>query len=246
MHNDLRAAHGVPPLQWDASLAAKAQAHSNTCKWGHSSGNDLGRARAGESIFANSLPPVVYRGMDPCSYATWALYLEVTSYDFANPGTSRDGVEIRHFTNIVWKATTKIGCGLARCQGNTDYVTCWFAPGYYLSIPSGAPGNATRRAFADNVPPTKCQTATRDPWCSACAGRRTTACFERPNYGQLMGREGIRLDEATKRCVSKCPPGVAPNCAACTAANRCIRCSQGYAFNARRKCVKARRQRRGA
>ena len=28
--------------------------------------------------FANSLPPVVYRGMDPCSYATWALYLEVT------------------------------------------------------------------------------------------------------------------------------------------------------------------------
>lgn len=86
MHNDLRAAHGVPPLQWDASLAAKAQAHSNTCehrmrycmpceialilrahaaveneltprarrtcrcKWGHSSGNDLGRARAGESI----------------------------------------------------------------------------------------------------------------------------------------------------------------------------------------------------
>ncbi len=105
------------------------------CKWGHSSGNDLGRARAGESIvrwagcrawgadavlrrtqnllpgrgrhacvclnplahcqgptvaahnpnptsfclqFANSLPPIVYRGMDPCSYATWALYLEVT------------------------------------------------------------------------------------------------------------------------------------------------------------------------
>lgn len=28
-HNDLRAAHGVPPLRWDAGLAAKAQAHSN-------------------------------------------------------------------------------------------------------------------------------------------------------------------------------------------------------------------------
>lgn len=31
----------VPPLKWDAALAAKAQAHANKCSWGHSNGRTL-------------------------------------------------------------------------------------------------------------------------------------------------------------------------------------------------------------
>lgn len=38
--------------------------------------------------------------MDVCSWATYALYLEATSYNYDKPGTSRDpAVVIGHFVN---------------------------------------------------------------------------------------------------------------------------------------------------
>lgn len=41
-----------------------------------------------------------FRGMDVCSWATYALYLEGTSYAYDKPGTSRDpGVPVGHFVN---------------------------------------------------------------------------------------------------------------------------------------------------
>lgn len=44
-----------------------------------------------------------FRGMDVCSWATYALYLEATSYNYDQPGTSRDPlVPIGHFVNSEW------------------------------------------------------------------------------------------------------------------------------------------------
>lgn len=42
-----------PPLTWDNKLAAKAQAHANTCRWGHSDGRQL--AGSGESIVSSGV-----------------------------------------------------------------------------------------------------------------------------------------------------------------------------------------------
>lgn len=41
MHNNLRALHGALPLVWDNTLAAKAQAHADTCEWGHTPGRQV-------------------------------------------------------------------------------------------------------------------------------------------------------------------------------------------------------------
>jgi hypothetical protein len=52
------------------------------------------------------------------------LLLQVSSYDFNNPGWSG---ATGHFTQLVWVGTTRAGCGFnARCTMAT-YV-CQYAP----------------------------------------------------------------------------------------------------------------------
>lgn len=53
-----------------------------------------------------------------------AWYNEVTTYSFSNPGWSGS---TGHFTQLVWKDTTSVGCGYnARCAMAT-YV-CQYSP----------------------------------------------------------------------------------------------------------------------
>merc|ERR1719327_622481 len=65
-------------------------------------------------------------------------YSEIKDYDFSNPGFKPN---VGHFTQVVWKSTTKLGCGTAS-DGPNVYVTCRYDPG----------GNMMG-AFADNVQP---------------------------------------------------------------------------------------------
>jgi len=68
-------------------------------------------------------------------------YDEVTNpgYDFKNPGFSSG---IGHFTALVWKSSTKLGCGISGV-----YVVCRYCdgPGNYMGqfpdnvFPKGAP-----------------------------------------------------------------------------------------------------------
>ena len=68
-------------------------------------------------------------------------YDEVSAYDFKNPGFSS---ATGHFTQLVWKGSTQIGCGAACSSSNWCYVTCnYYPPGNYLS------------QFANNVFPFK-------------------------------------------------------------------------------------------
>lgn len=71
----------------------------------------------------------------------------------------------------------------------------WYGPGFYAS--GGSSAGAI--AYKDNVLPHKCQLATGDGWCSECGGAACTACWERPVYGQAMGKHKIQLDAASKR-----------------------------------------------
>ena len=53
------------------------------------------------------------------------MYQGVSSYDFSNPGF-KEGVG--HFTQLVWKNTKKIGCGIAVDDKETYFVTCFYYP----------------------------------------------------------------------------------------------------------------------
>lgn len=113
VHNKLRAKHHAPALTWDKKLATYAQNWSNKCEWHHSGGP------YGENL--------------ALGYPNWSSvingwYSEVKDYNYNSPGFSMD---TGHFTQVVWKATTKIGCGVKTCnnlgQGAKLY-TCSYAP----------------------------------------------------------------------------------------------------------------------
>ena len=66
-------------------------------------------------------------------------YDEVANYDFNNPGFS---MNTGHFTQLAWKDSTELGCGLAVGSNYNVYGVCNYSP----------PGNVIG-AFEQNVFP---------------------------------------------------------------------------------------------
>lgn len=132
-HNLLRARHCAPAQTWDAELAAGAQAWAEQCVFEHSTG------AWGENLSAGT-NQVPVGAVD-----SW--YSEIANYNFAQPGfTPGTG----HFTQLVWRASTRLGCGMARCPnifpdfGGANYFVCRY----------GVPGNnVSPGQFEANVLP---------------------------------------------------------------------------------------------
>ena len=111
-HNKVRAGVEPPavpalkPLEWSSDLAAVAQAWADGCNFEHSS------SPYGENLYASA-------GSEPSPaevVQSWAS--EVASYDYASDGCS--GV-CGHYTQVVWAASTKVGCGMAKCTTNSPF-----------------------------------------------------------------------------------------------------------------------------
>ncbi|EPT04257.1 hypothetical protein FOMPIDRAFT_1021941 [Fomitopsis schrenkii] len=100
-HNTVRAQHGAAALTWNNTLAAAAQSWANGCVFKHSGGS-LGPY--GENLAAGTGDGY---GIDQ-AIQSWTN--EVSSYDPNNPQPS-------HFTQVVWKATTQLGCAVQNCNG---------------------------------------------------------------------------------------------------------------------------------
>ncbi|CAO3582619.1 unnamed protein product [Absidia cylindrospora] len=114
-HNQYRAKHGAPALKWDKNVAQFAQKWTNRCVFQHS-----GNPSYGENI--------------AMGYGSWnqvvkGWYDEVKDYDYSNPGFSGT---TGHFTQVVWKGTTKIGCGFSKCGGKKVYSCNYKKPGNYM------------------------------------------------------------------------------------------------------------------
>jgi len=104
-HNVHRAQHCAPALTWDAEVAATAQAWAARCVFEHDAENPFGENMSGgQGPGSNPEAPV----------DSW--YSEISEYDFARPDLTEAA---GHFTQVVWKGSTKLGCGLAECPGST-------------------------------------------------------------------------------------------------------------------------------
>ncbi|KXZ44012.1 hypothetical protein GPECTOR_75g736 [Gonium pectorale] len=130
-HNVLRMLHGVQNLTWSSSLAAAAQDHAEQCAWEHSYRRD-----AGENMILGRFdtPQQIAQGT-----AMW--YSEICNYDWNDPGYSDT---TGHFTQVVWAATSRIGCGYKVCDSvegapfctgrRCGVYTCQYqSPGNWLS-----------------------------------------------------------------------------------------------------------------
>ncbi|XP_073157956.1 pathogenesis-related protein PR-1 [Henckelia pumila] len=123
--NAARAVLRLPPLVWDAKLANYAAWYANQrrvdCALQHSNGP------YGENIFwgsGNAWTPV---------QASNAWVAERQGYKYRSNSCAY-GMECGHYTQIVWRDTTRIGCARVVCHGGRGvFMTCNYdPPGNYI------------------------------------------------------------------------------------------------------------------
>lgn len=143
-HNTYRSTHHSPNLTLDNSLNSGSQAHAesllSTGQMVHSS--DSKNYHLGENLFYFQGPTV--DAATVANKAVDAWYQEAANYDYNNPGFT---LETGHFTQVVWKSTTAIGCGVASGPSGYPgmfkyYVVCQFAPAG--NVYGAYPGNVLK------------------------------------------------------------------------------------------------------
>lgn len=120
-HNYYRCLHGAPPLTWDFALKENAQAWADNRQaqdLKHSSVDarmDIGGFRyVGENLAQ----------VQNASEAADLWYSEITRTDNSTGGVNKFSADTGHYTQVVWKDTTKIGCGI-----NDKIVVCQYGTG---------------------------------------------------------------------------------------------------------------------
>jgi len=117
LHNQVRAhpqpppPSPLPPLTWSTGAAQVAQGWADNCNYQH----NAGRGPRGENIAA-SAPP----GRWGISDVVGAWAGEVSDYDYSN-NTCAPGKDCGHYTQIVWRDTTRVGCAHRLCNTNTPF-----------------------------------------------------------------------------------------------------------------------------
>ncbi|GII04610.1 CAP family protein [Planobispora takensis] len=135
--NAYRAKHHAPPLVMDPELNtyAKERASSRSEQEGLKAGHTGLRSQTGENIFWGGDMEAL-----PGSKAVQEWYNEVKNYDFAAAQFSSGA---GHFTQLVWKSSTKVG--IARVSGQVgEFVETYIV---FVFEPRGN----MQGAFAENV-----------------------------------------------------------------------------------------------
>ncbi len=120
-HNAVRAKLGVEPLAWSAPLAAYAQQWADHLVSTHGF-QHRANARYGENLYAVEGDGAAARPDDVVR--AWAG--EARRYDY-RANSCRD--VCGHYTQVVWRATREVGCGVARSSGYEVWVCNYSPPG---------------------------------------------------------------------------------------------------------------------
>ncbi|XP_013407806.1 pathogenesis-related protein 1A1-like [Lingula anatina] len=104
-------------MMWDDELAASSQAWADSCNMGHSNTG----GKYGENLFGSSYPPGPYKAVDAWDEEKQWYTL---SSNTCNPPP---GKSCGHYTQVVWAASTKLGCGMKKCT-SWYYVVCRYSP----------------------------------------------------------------------------------------------------------------------
>ena len=124
-HNAVRAQAGVRPLAWDPALGQAAAAYAVQLALTDTFHHSDRRARpgTGENLWMGTRGAFSYDAM----VGRWTAERR----DFVPgvfPAVSRSGKweNVGHYTQMVWPATTRVGCAVASNR-RSDYLVCRYA-----------------------------------------------------------------------------------------------------------------------
>ena len=125
--NAARAAAGATPLAWSDTLAADALAYARRMaasgRFEHAE-QPQGPGREGENLWTGTRGAYSYDEM----VGHWVAERKDV-VDLPVPSSSRTGRfgDVGHYTQIVWRATTQVGCAMAS-NATDDYLVCRYSP----------------------------------------------------------------------------------------------------------------------
>jgi hypothetical protein len=126
-HNKYRVAVGVAPLVWSDDLAAAAQAWADTLTSNLQFAHDPGARtqNQGENIWMGTTGAYTLTQM----VDGWGSEQQKFQNGvFPNVSTTGNWFDVGHYSQIVWKGTTSVGCaGVAGSDGNYRLV-CRYGP----------------------------------------------------------------------------------------------------------------------
>ncbi len=121
VHNSIRSGVNLPPLQWSAELAAFSQKWADTLILRNGSGHNP-NTPYGENIFVTgpgSTPARVVREWES----------ESRDYSYRTNACASD--DCGHYTQIIWRSSRRVGCGVARTPRREVWVCSYDPPGNY-------------------------------------------------------------------------------------------------------------------
>jgi pathogenesis-related protein 1 len=137
---------GEPPLVCDPIAAQVALNYANQCNYAHNANRNTdytslgGTGGLGENIAAGAPTETIAAAVS--SWVGEAMYYDHTT----NTCSAPTGQSCGHYTQIVWKATTGVGCAHVSCTTNSpfgttgggkwDFSVCDYSPpGNYVGQP---------------------------------------------------------------------------------------------------------------
>jgi hypothetical protein len=123
----------LPALTWSAAAEAVAQAWAKRCVYEHNSGRNADGISRGENIAATA--PGGRADATP-AYVVGLWAGEWPDYTYAT-NTCAVGRVCGHYTQVVWRSTTRVGCAKATCTVNSpfgagaqtwDFFVCDYEP----------------------------------------------------------------------------------------------------------------------
>ena len=125
-HNAFRTARGLPSLGWSTNAAAHAQSWADhlasTDTFEHAQAPD--RVNEGENLWKGTAGAYTARAM----VGAWGDEEKYFAYGtFPDVSTTGNWHDVGHYTQLVWRDTTSVGCAIATGHGS-DVLVCRYAP----------------------------------------------------------------------------------------------------------------------